>query len=269
MRRGYLPLLCIVLLLPASMAISDTPPRPPLVIAYANAWAPMSEGDGRAVTGFLPSLMQALIQERMDYPVIHMGLPWGRAQSAVQSGVVDAFVTTPTEARLDYARGSSNVVYALRFRAFTTRDSPYTDALQAGAELGALESARFCDVLGNGWAQRFYQSLDLPVFWAPEIEHCLRMLVSGRTDVVVHSTAVMRLKIRRLDLDSVVRMYPRVYPGADFTLLISKASPIPDSFLTEFDRLLDRLKDSGDYEPLVNELLDATLDSYSFETSPR
>ena len=256
-------LFLIVALFPLMPAASSAASMKPVVIAYANAWAPMSEGDGETVTGILPSLMERLIVEEMGRPVVHQGMPWGRAQSAVRSGSVDAFVTTPTPARLDYAVSSGNIVYPLRFRAFSLKNSPQSKALQAGAHVDELGPVRICDVLGNGWAEQFYQRLERPVFWAPEIEHCLRMLAMGRTDLVVHSTAVTRLKIHSLGLDPVIQMHPRVYPGAEFTLLVSKDSSLPADFLTEFDRELDRLKNSGEYERLVEDTVDTVLKRYS------
>lgn len=257
----------VVALLPLMCAAASSSPPKPVVIAYANAWAPMSEGDGEVVVGILPRLMERLIRTELGRPVVHIGMPWGRAQSAVRSGAVDAFVTTPTQERLGYASSSRNVVYPLQFRAFTLEGSPQSKALQAGVSIEDLSSTHFCDVLGNGWAEQFYQQINRPVFWAPEIGHCLRMLAKGRTDVVVHSTAVTRLEIDQLGLGPVLRMHPTVYPGAEFTLLISKASPIPADFLTDFDRLLDRMKDSGDYERLVEEVLEETLSNYSNDSN--
>ncbi len=95
----------------------------PLTIVYANKWAPLSSGDGGAVSGILPTLLTVIITDRMGQNIQHIGVPWKRAQAMVRSGIADAFITTPTKGRLQFTERSENPVYSLAFRAFVSGES--------------------------------------------------------------------------------------------------------------------------------------------------
>lgn len=260
LRFSVLCLTCLTLLvgleLPAfgQEALSSNSASGP-VIVYANDWKLMSQGDNGAVEGLLPSLMHEIVVRRMDHPLRRKGVPWGRAQVMVRSGQADGFVTAPTGERLEYAVRARNDVYALQFRAFTLQDSVAGEQFAKDTALVADTAVRFCDVLGNGWAQRFYAQYHLSYLQTPTVENCLRMIAGGRADAFIHSTAVTLERLRSLGLEQRFQMHDKVYPGAVFTLLLSKKSPYRGDFLRRFDETLDRMKADGSYEAAIRRIL--------------
>lgn len=251
---------CLVVLSGLSLpAFGQTAPNPdnasgPLIV-YANDWKPMSQGDNGAVQGLLPSLMHEIVAKRMGHPIRKHGVPWRRAQVMVRNGQADGFVTAPTKKRLEYAVRARNNVYALQFRAFTLKHGLATRLFLTDRALKSDTPLRFCDVLGNGWAQRFYRQRRLSYLKAPTVENCLRMIAGGRADALVHSTAVTRAKLSSLDLSQRFQMHKKIYPGAEFTLLLSRKSRYRGEFLQKFDRTVDRMKADGSYDALVRRLL--------------
>lgn len=249
----------LVALLPAHAFAQDSGG---IRIVYAADWAPISHGEGSDVRGILPDLMEAIIARRLGVPVIHSGQPWGRAQALIESGQADAFVTTPTEARLEYARRSEENVLLVPFQAFTTSDSTFYRELAAGAPLTSLKDARFCDVLGNGWAKAFYAKRKLDYLSVPTIENCLKLLSVKRSDVIVHAAPVTRLYIQHLDLAELVSQLPHIYPESPaFPLLISRKSSFGPRFLASFDRTIGELRASGEFDRMMSEIQQANLEA--------
>ena len=92
----------------------------------------------------------------MGRAVSHVGAPWKRAQKMVEAGRADAFVTVPTDVRLAYTDSSRNVVFTFEQRAFVKKGGAAEMALMEDPSLASIAKLRVCDILGNGWAIRFY-----------------------------------------------------------------------------------------------------------------
>ncbi|WP_120495440.1 ABC transporter substrate-binding protein [Kiloniella sp. EL199] len=232
---------------------ADEKKTQPFKIAYAESWAPISIGSARTVTGMLPELMESVIQERMGIPVEHHGFPWARAQQAVKSGEVDAFITTPTNERLEFSRASKNVVFPLRFQPVVRVNSEEESRFKSEIDITTtLKSKRYCDVLGNGWAKEFYRKKNLKYLIVPTLDVCLKHLVQGQTDIIIHAEPVAADFIKELQLGTQVKILPIVMESSpEFPLLVSKKSPFGQAFISDFDETLGEMKNEGLWEKLI------------------
>ncbi|MCZ4280178.1 transporter substrate-binding domain-containing protein [Kiloniella laminariae] len=223
-------------------------------MAYAETWAPISSGQGPSVEGILPSIIDEVISRRMGIEVEHQGLPWARAQEMVRSGGVDAFITTPTMERMAFSSSSTGVVFTLRFQPVVRKGSEEERLLRTEEDLTRyLASRRYCDVLGNGWATRFYKDKALAYVVVPTIDICLKHLAEGKADIVVHATPVVQNFMNQLDLtDEIVILQLIMASSPDFPLLLSKKSSFGKGFLDKFDETLAEIKALGIWEVLVN-----------------
>lgn len=226
---------------------------PPFKIAYAESWAPISVGSADTVTGILPLLMESIIQQKMGIPVEHHGFPWARAQQAVKSGEVDAFITTPTAERLKFSRASQSIVFPLRFQPIVRSGSEEEFRFKSEIDITTtLKSKRYCDVLGNGWAKVFYRKKNMKYLVVPTLDICLKHLAQGQTDIIIHAEPVATSFIKKLRLEEQLKILPIVMDSSPkFPLLVSKESPFGQAFIDNFDETLTHMKNEGLWERLI------------------
>ncbi|WP_169543579.1 substrate-binding periplasmic protein [Sneathiella aquimaris] len=258
-------MISIILVLLSSSALASQSDRSkgPIIVLYANEWAPISEGNGKQVRGILPGLIEEIIQKRLGIDVIHKGVPWGRAQEEIERGTADAFVTTPTPTRKKYAIPSDQNVLYVPFEAFVRKGSSAENSLKSGRPLTALKNTGFCDLLGNGWAVEFYRARKIDYQIAPTIDSCLNMLSRGRTDIVIHATPVTQLFIKKLGFTNEIVRISHVYSESPkFPLLISKKSKFGADFLERFDQTLADMKKTSEYDDLLQELTTQYLEHF-------
>ncbi|MBE7635877.1 transporter substrate-binding domain-containing protein [Sneathiella sp. P13V-1] len=234
-----------------------------IALVYANKWAPISAGDEEQVKGILPDLMHEILHIRMGLDISHLGRPWGRAQQDVESGIADGFITTPTSARKIYSNQSEQDVLYIPFQAFVRANSEAEVSLKEGKALDKLQNTTFCDVLGNNWAVEFYGARNIDYLTVPSIDICLKMLDKERADVIIHASPVTQLFIKKLKLTDRISMIPHVYKESPrFPLLISKKSNLDPEFLDHFDSTVSEMKDTGEYDRLLNNLIKRNLDLF-------
>ncbi|WP_428642032.1 substrate-binding periplasmic protein [Roseibium sp.] len=227
-------------------------------IAYASEWSPYSYGLGSDVDGILPRLMDRIFSGIDGFELVHDGLPWERAQQVFFGGRVDGMVTTATEKRLRHSRQSAEAALEIPFHPIIRRGSPVKDVLLKDRRLSALKNYRYCDVLGNGWAEEFYTSRNVQFSVAPTIDNCLLQLKLNRVDIVVHAKPVLEIFSKQLDLEDDLEIVDLKYDESPkFPLLVSNSYEFADELIERFDHEVSRLKGGGIYEDLMNELVEA------------
>ncbi len=230
----------------------------PLKVGYSPDWAPYSITTDHTTAGILPDLLNELITERLGVPLEHVGLPWKRAQAQVKAGALDALITYPSDARLEYTERSESVVYNLISAAFVRKASPAYQALILDPAVENLKNHRGCVIFGNDWGKNFYAKHAIPYENAVDVKNCLRLLQRGRVDFFIQSRAVVLDNIRQLDFGNSLVALPEAYASIPFTLLISKKSPFYKTLMPKFDRLIKQMKNDGSLERLIYNLEHAT-----------
>ncbi|MFD2207112.1 substrate-binding periplasmic protein [Kiloniella antarctica] len=227
--------------------------KPVFKIAYAEAWAPISSGSFETVVGILPSIMEEVIHNQMGIVVLHQGLPWARAQEAVKTGEIDAFITTPTTERLTFSKPSEGIVFPLRFQPIVRVGSEEEKLFTSESDiLGKLATRRYCDVLGNGWAKNFYAEKGISYKVVPTLDICIKHLIHGQTDIIIHAEPAAVSFITKLNVHNSVKILPIIMVSSpEFPLLLSKKSTFDHYFLAEFDAALSKIKNHGVWEALL------------------
>lgn len=209
-----------------------------ITIVYADSWAPMSYGSQEAVQGVLPTIVETLLADILQYKVTHLGVPWNRAQQMVENGTADGFVTTPTPHRLTFASSTKAPLHQLKFQAFTLAQTDISNTLLKYENTQKLPTGiKFCDVIGNSWAETFYAQHGITYFATTDINNCLKMIERNRADVLIHSRAVTSMKLKKLGLEKKIQPLPTVYKTVDFTLLVSKKSSYEEHLISAVDNL--------------------------------
>jgi len=227
-------------------------------IAYASDWSPYSYGLGTEVDGILPKLMEKIFDRIEGYGVVHDGLPWERAQQMFFGGRVDGMVATATGKRLGFARKSAQAALEIPFHPIVRHNSPLKNKLLRDQTLRELSEYRFCDVLGNGWAEEFYAARDIQFSVAPTIDNCLQQLKLGRVDIVIHARPVLEIFRRQLDLEEDLEIVDLKYAESpEFPLMVSNAYSDRDELLERFDRAVMRMRESGDLDDAMSKLIEA------------
>ncbi len=228
-----------------------------LKIAYSPDWAPYSITKDGVTTGILPALLDELITRQLGVPIDHVGLPWKRGQAQVKAGVLDALITYPSKARLEYTERSASVVYQLESKAFVRKGSKAHTELLANPGIENLKNYRGCVLLGNDWAEKFYKTHSIPYQSAVDVKNCLRLLERGRVDIYIQSAAVALDNIRQLNFQESLVPLPKAYTSLPLVLLISKKSPFYGSFLPKFNALIAEMKADGSLDAFIAKLENA------------
>jgi len=225
-------------------------------IAYASEWAPYSYGLGGEVDGLLPRLMDKIFAGIDGFEVVHNGLPWERAQQVFFGGRVDGMVATATQKRLSHASQSTEAALEIPFHPVVRRDSSFKQPLLRDTDLSGFRNYRYCDVLGNGWAVEFYSKRNIEFSISPTIDNCLQQLKLGRVDIVIHAKPVLEIFIKQLGLEEELEIIDLKYDESPrFPLLVSDDYEFADDLVDAFDREVTRLKGSGAYEEVMDDLV--------------
>lgn len=223
-------------------------------LSFNSDWPPYSHGIGAAVDGILPKLLQTIIEGEMGIPVKAYGSPWTRAQTQVRNGNLDALVTAVTKDRMTYTEASKSVVFNLQMRPIVKIGSDLHQRLDQSFSIDDLKSLRVCDILANGWAQRFFSDNDIDHFVANTASECLRLIRADRADVMIQPAEVAMALIREMGLEGDITPARAPLAEMNFKLLLSKHSNLPDNFMIRFDETMDRMRADGSLDQLVQKL---------------
>jgi len=236
--------------------VADAQEKRSFTIAYASEWAPYSYGLGAEVDGLLPRLMDKIFAGIVDFEVVHNGLPWERAQQVFFGGRVDGMVATATQERLSHGSRSAEAALEIPFHPIVRRDSALKQILLNDPGLTGARHFRYCDVLGNGWAKEFYSKRNIEFSISPTIDNCLQQLKLGRVDIVIHARPVLEIFSKQLGLEAELEIVDLKYDESpQFPLLVSNSYEFADELIDAFDREVARLKSSGVYEEVVDDLV--------------
>lgn len=225
-----------------------------LRLAYNSDWPPYSSGVGQNVVGILPTLMDEILVNRMGMTIEHHGAPWARVQRYVETGKMDAFVTVPTEKRLEYAHTSDAIVYRFEMRPIVKGGGDAENKLNAEPTIDTLKTLRVCDMRANGWAKNFYSKHEMDFHAAADAAACLRLINGGRLDVIIQPAAIGLQSIKQQFRGELLTPLPHVYGLMEFTLLLSKQSPEFEEIMPRFDEAIAAMKEDGSYDRIVNDL---------------
>ena len=246
-----LVLLLSALSILSTYAADETSYAQPLRISYNDDWSPYSyQGRDNQAHGILVDLLEEALVKRMGLEVEHFSYPWNRVQLNVQQGAQDAFITVPTAERLQYTVSSEETAFVVEMRAFVARASAHYPALLKVRNVAEFSKFRVCDIYGNGWARRLYDSNWIQVAWFRNNQIVMEQLQHGNCDLSMGATEVGLQLIRGLGLEQELTVLPEVFDSMRFTLMINKDSPYV-GILPAFDRTIREMHKSGAIERII------------------
>ena len=218
-------------------------------MVYFNDFAPYSWSDNGTMRGILIDILEEVLEQRLAITTHHQGYPWARAQSMVEEGIADAFVTAATEQRRSYTHIGEETVVSLEVKLFTYRNNPNIPQLLQVKTLDDLKGFQIVDYIGNGWAQKALKKLN--VTWVPTLDQSFTLLHAGRVDAIVSNAHIANFHIDRLGYKPHIIEIPVSLSHVDFKLCIGKQSPFA-ALLEEFDRTLQQIKKDGSYAAILD-----------------
>lgn len=225
----------------------------PMRIAYNEDWNPYSyRGADGTARGILVDVLEEALVRRMGLKVEHYGYPWNRVQLNVQQGARDAFITVPTEERLAYSVSSSETAFVVEMRAFVAPASSNYPALLKLRKVSEFAPFRVCDIYGNGWAKRLYETNQIAVTWFRTNQIAMEQVQHGSCDLSMGATEVGLKIIRDLGMQEQLTVLPEVFDSMTFTLLINKNSPYV-AILPEFDKTIRAMRKDGIVERIIED----------------
>lgn len=215
-----------------------------LRIAYFKDFAPVSYLESGVMKGVLVDTFDEVLGKRLAVPLHHDGLPWVRAQDQVRDGGEDAFCTTRTEARAEYANFGTEPVVSLRYVVFYARTNPRAEEIRKIASIEDLGRFSQGDFLGNGFAEVTFKSLKID--WASSLDLVFNKLVAGRNDISVSADLVGKWTARKLGLTDQLAIQPLdVIPPSNFYFAIRKGFPENAALSQRIDAALKAARTDG------------------------
>jgi polar amino acid transport system substrate-binding protein len=147
-------------------------------IVYTD-YRPYSWEEGGRVLGLEVDLLEEALHKRLGIKLEHKVLPWERAQQQVRSGLADAFVASPSPARLVYAVASREPVSYWDLSLFFRKGDRRLAGIKSLEELAPL---RIGTLLGNAWVKDKLGNLQ--VQYLATMEQLPPTLLAGRFDVI-------------------------------------------------------------------------------------
>lgn len=214
----------------------------PIKFVYHEAFRPCSWKENNTMKGILIDVINEAVVNRMNLEVTHEGLPWKRAQSHVQKGKADAFITVPTTARLAYTIKNTEPVININLSIVTRKDHPKLKQMKSITTIEQLKNYSLTNYLGNGWAK---QNLNhLKVHCLPTIDLLFPFLIAGRADIAIISDKLSKYEIKRLGYEKKLAVLPNAIASVPFHLCIRKTSE-HTSILKRFDSVIKEMTADG------------------------
>ncbi|MTI05868.1 transporter substrate-binding domain-containing protein [Roseibium denhamense] len=233
----------------AFLAMVSVPRAEPITLVTLE-YPPYEYQDGDAVDGIVVRLLRRAFDE-LGQEIDIQVLPWKRAQLMAKQGTVDGIFTVfKTEERLTYLDYSSVVVMPQEVSVWALEDTdvPFDGTMESlkdmsiGLVLGVSYGQKTDDALRSGLLDRLDYAFDSA--------QNIKKLLAGRTDVVIMNRygALYHLHLQN-GYDRVQELTP-VLSSVPSYLGFSKKRQLA-GLRDEFDRVFQKMIDSGEYERII------------------
>ncbi len=215
-----------------------------LRINVFDQFAPLSFKEGGAITGILPDLLNEVLQKRMGHPISFQGMPWLRAQEGVKDGDADAFCTTPTDKRREYAVFGQEPILTSGTAVFFAKSNPRAEEIRNISTIDDLPKFSQGDYSGNGFAETTFKGLKIE--WANSLDQVMKKIALGRNDIFVGTDVVGRWTVKQSGLsDQIVNFNVDFAPPSNFNLGIRKSLSGHEQVIQRYDEIVKQAKSDG------------------------
>lgn len=205
-----------------------------VTLAIASDYTPIHFGQDNPNESISKEILTEIFKNQDQFQLRFTGFPWERAQQLVKEGTQDAFISVPTPDRMKYAVASQSPVLIQKFQIFFSKSSNNLDLLKKIKTLNDLENLKICEYFSSGWAKQNLASYLKNIIYSRTIETKLKMLNSGRCDLIIDGDIVVNYYMKKLDLKNIIPLDIEV-EKTKFHLMLSKKSKHID-FLEYFNQ---------------------------------
>ncbi len=150
----------------------------------------------------------------------------------VQDGKADGFCTVATPKRRDYCLFSTQPIVKLEFGIFFRADHPNRTGIESITTLDDIQKFSIVDYQGNGWAKAMFASI--PVIWTSSQESAIRMVASGRADVIVGQITSVPHLISQLQIEQKLLFVPLKFADSlPYHLGLRKSRPDAETIMSK------------------------------------
>lgn len=238
---------CLAALLAMALPALARAFEQPVTIAV-DSWSPYIETNSPR-TGMASELVTKAL-EAAGVKVQFVVVPWARALEGVKHGTYDAsfpWLTTPERQTFAWF---SQPFMRFRYVFFYRRDKHENITFK---NLEDLHQYSIVGMLGYYYEQLFREA-GLSVDYTLNGDIAFRMLEAGRTDLLAEDEVVGWDRLKR-DYPQAVDIFAttRPYTLMSGHLIVSQKNPDGQKIVEAFDRGLQMLRDSGEYERIVSQ----------------
>lgn len=208
--------------------------------------------NNQSTKGIFVDIVEEVFSKRLGCKVVYHQYPWKRAQMMVESGREDAFITTPTIARLKYTVVGKVPFFIMRKVVFTYPDNPRLEQIKHIQTIEDLRPFVVLDYLGNGWAEsRLVNEHNLSIAFSTEIDNVLEKIALKRGDVFIEDPRLFSYNIRLLGLEGAVVETSVILDTSAYKLCFSKQSPFV-RMMPQIDQALLDMRNDGTLENILD-----------------
>lgn len=218
-----------------------------LKAVYAQDYLPFSwSEEGSVAKGVEVDFVSAVLGDKLGMKITHMVYPWARAQSMVEEGRADLFVTIPNKKRRSYTLVSEIPLFSSNFLMHTGVSNPKKSRLSNITNLKDLikqEDIIHGHIVGAGWHAVKLKGVSLLKI-APSSLQILQLLDRNRIDVYIEQTPLIRYQIKTLGFEGRIEEIPHILEETHWHICLSKKSSFI-GIMQQLDALLIKMKNDG------------------------
>ncbi len=227
-----------------------------LRVVYAQGYLPFSwsDKDGKAL-GAEIDFINEILKKRMGIKVSHHVYPWARAQSMVEKGSADAFVTIPNAKRRQYTQVSDIPFFSSNFLMHIGSSNskiPQLEKITSLAQLLTYQDIIHGHIVGGGWHKLNLKSARL-VQKASNSLQILEMLDRNRIDVYIEQAPLIRYQMKILGFEKRIVELPQIMDETQWHICISKKSAFV-KIMPELNQLLKKMQGDGSLAQLQKKI---------------
>lgn len=219
-------------------------------LAISSDYAPIHFGQNNPRESISTDVLREIFKNQDKYQLKFNGFPWERAQVLVKEGAQDAFISIPTPARMQYTLVSQSPVLIQNFKIYYNINSNNILQIKKIKTLNDLDDMKICEYFSSGWAKQNLEKYLKNIIYSRTIDTKLKMLNSGRCDLILEGDIVVNYYIKNLELKNIATLNIEI-EKTKFHLMVSQKSKNAD-FLDYFNKNNLMINNPLKYEEIIN-----------------
>lgn len=229
--------------------------EPTLTMVYMADAAPANWLENGVAKGIEPEINQ-YICDRLGIKLVHEFYPWIRAQERVESGEADAYLSTPTSKRFEYAVFGKENVFPNYWNIFIRKgDTRLAQKVKSFTRLEDLKPYNLIDFLGNGWSAAFMRAADgYKIHHVTRIDQLPLMLTAGRAEILINSSSWINWWAAKQGVSDLIEEHEVDWPWTrfHFVFILSRKSPwVKKGLVRAYDREVKKMKEAGIWQAIL------------------